>query len=311
MDKKVVIIGASNIDIKGKSRTKTFSKTKNPGKVEFSPGGVGRNIAENLARLGVHSTLLSVVGNEGFSDLLINSTKNAGVDVSKIKKCEENSGIFLAIINSRGELDASISDMGIMSEITPEYIRENIDIIKESDYMVVDADIPDQTLLELLSISKKYSIPICVEPVSPSRAHSIQNYMNGVTLTTPNKEELESLVNRQITDEKDIIDASEELLKMGVENIIITLGSEGAYCASKTFKGFIPSVRTMVINSVGAGDALVAGTIAGLMDCKSFEESVKIGIACATITITDEKAVSDKLTKEKALGIAGKITSYI
>ncbi len=311
MDKKVVIIGASNIDIKGKSRSKTFSKTKNPGKVEFSPGGVGRNIAENLARLGVHSTLLSVVGNEGFSDLLINSTQKAGVDVSKIKKCEENSGIFLAIINSRGELDASISDMGIMSEITPEYIRENIDIIKESDYMIVDADIPDQTLLELLSISKKYSIPICVEPVSPSRAHSIQNYMNGVTLTTPNKEELESLVNRQITDEKDIRDASEELLKMGVENLIITLGSEGAYCASKTFKGFIPSVRTMVINSVGAGDALVAGTIAGLMDGKSFEESVKLGIACATITITDEKAVSDKLTKEKALGIAGKITSYI
>ena len=60
--------------------------------------------------------------------------------------------------------------------------------------------------------------------------------MNGVTLTTPNKEELESLVNRQITDEKDIREASEELLKMGVENIIITLGSEGAYCASKTFK---------------------------------------------------------------------------
>lgn len=311
MDKKVVVIGASNIDIKGKSRTKTFSKTKNPGKVEFSPGGVGRNIAENLARLGVNSTLLSVVGNEGFSDLLINSTKKAGVDVTKIKQCERNSGIFLAIINSRGELDASISDMGIMSEITPEYIKENIDVIKESDYMVVDADIPDQTLIELLSISKEYSIPICIEPVSPSRAHSIQNYMNGVTLTTPNKEELESLVNKQITDEKDIIDASEDLLKMGVENIIITLGSEGAYCASKTFKGFIPSVRTMVINSVGAGDALVAGTIAGLMDGKSFEESVKIGIACATITITDEKAVSDKLTKEKAMGIAEKITSSI
>ena len=309
MDKKVVIIGASNIDIKGKSRTKTFSKTKNPGKVEFSPGGVGRNIAENLARLGINSTLLSVVGNEGFADLLLNSTKQAGVDVSRILKCDRNSGIFLAIINSRGELDGSISDMGIMSELTPEYIKENIDVIKNSDYIVMDADVPDQTLLEVLNISKKYSIPICIEPVSPSRAHNIKDFMNGVTLTTPNKEELESLVNRQITSEKDIEIASEELLQMGVENIITTLGSEGAYCASKTFKGFIPSVRTMVINSVGAGDALVAGTIAGLMNGQSFEESVKWGIACATITITDEKAVSDKLTKEKAIEIARKITS--
>ncbi len=308
MDKKVVVIGASNIDIKGKSRVKTFSKTKNPGIVEFSPGGVARNIAENLARLNINSILLSVIGNEGFADLLINSTKNAGVDVSRLLKCERNSGIFLAIINSRGELDASISDMGIMSNITPEYIRSNLDIIKESNYIVVDADIPDQTLLEILSISQKYSIPICVEPVSPSRAHNIQNYMKGVTLTTPNKEELESLVNRQITDEKDIEEATEDLLKMGVENIIVTLGSEGAYCASKTFKGFIPSVRTMVINSVGAGDALVAGTIAGLMDGESFDNSVKLGIACATITITDEKAVSEKLTKEKAMEIARKIT---
>lgn len=311
MDKKVVIIGASNIDIKGKSRIKTFSKTKNPGKVEFSPGGVGRNIAENLARLGINSTLLSVVGNEGFADLLLNSTKKAGVDVSRVLKCERNSGIFLAIINSRGELDGSISDMGIMSELTPEYIRANIDVIKEADYIVMDADVPDQTLLEVLSISKENSIPICIEPVSPSRAHGIQNYMNGVTLTTPNKEELESLVNRQITDEEDIKEASEELLKMGVENIITTLGSEGAYCASKTFKGFIPSVRTMVINSVGAGDALVAGTIAGLMNGESFEESVKWGIACATITITDEKAVSEKLEKDKVIEIAEKITSSI
>ena len=296
MAKRVVVIGASNLDIKGRSRNKTFSKTKNPGIVEFSPGGVGRNVAENLARLGVPASLLSAVGSEGFSDMIINTTKNAGVDVTRVLHCDMNSGIFLAVINSRGELDASISDMSILSRITPEYINDNLDVIEKASYIVADADIPDNTLSTILSIAKRNFIPICLEPVSPSRAHELSGYLEGLTMTTPNKEELESMVGRTIMSEEDIKEAGAELIRRGVKNVIITLGAEGVYCVSRDFSGFIPSIRTMTVNSVGAGDALVAGTVAGILDGKTFENSVRLGIACATITLMDEKAVSPNLT---------------
>ncbi len=308
MGKQVVVVGAANLDIKGRSRIKTFSKTKNPGTVEFSPGGVGRNVAENLARLGVSTTLLSAVGNKGFAEMIENATREAGVDVSRLLRCDHTSGVFLAVVNSRGELDASISDMSVMSYITPEYISENLDVIEKASYLMTDADIPDETLIYLLSIAKKNYIPICVEPVSPSRAQALTGYLDGVTLTTPNKEELEAMVNRPIISESDIKEAGNELIKLGLKNAIITLGSEGAYCVSKTFSGFIPSIRTMTVNSVGAGDALVAGTIAGILDGSSFKESVKLGIACATITLMDEKAVSESLTREKALELTKKIS---
>ncbi|MCQ2736519.1 MAG: carbohydrate kinase family protein [bacterium] len=307
MDKRVVVIGASNIDIKGRSRIKTFSKTKNPGNVEFSPGGVARNIAENLAKLGVGSVLLSAIGNEGFAEKITETTAKAGVDMSRILRCEQNSGIFLAVINSRGELDASISDMSILSEITPEYINANIDIIEKASYIVVDADIPDQALSTILSIAKRNFIPICVEPVSPARAHHLGEFLQDITLTTPNKEELESMVGRSVISEDDIKEAGDEIIKRGVKNLIVTLGSEGAYCVSKDFKGFIPSIRTMTVNSVGAGDALVSGTVAGILDGRDFQNAVKLGIACATITLMDEKAVAESLTMELAEKYAEKI----
>ncbi len=309
MAKRVVVIGASNLDIKGRSRNKTFSKTKNPGIVEFSPGGVGRNVAENLARLGVPASLLSAVGSEGFSDMIINTTKNAGVDVTRVLHCDMNSGIFLAVINSRGELDASISDMSILSRITPEYINDNLDVIEKASYIVADADIPDNTLSTILSIAKRNFIPICLEPVSPSRAHELSGYLEGLTMTTPNKEELESMVGRTIMSEEDIKEAGAELIRRGVKNVIITLGAEGVYCVSRDFSGFIPSIRTMTVNSVGAGDALVAGTVAGILDGKTFENSVRLGIACATITLMDEKAVSPNLTREKAEEYMAKISN--
>ena len=309
MDKKVVVIGASNLDVKGRSLSKTISRTKNPGKVELSAGGVGRNVAENIARLGISSVLLSAVGSEGFSDIILEPTKQAGVDVSRVLKTQASSGIFLAIVNSRGELDASISDMSVLSKITPEYILDNIDVFDGASYLILDADIPEATLSLCLSVAKERKIPICIEPVSPSKAQILTGYLSGIEMTTPNREELEAMVNRTLSSEDDIKQAGNELLEIGVKYVIITLGAEGIYCVSKDYSGFIPSIRTMVVNSVGAGDALVSGVVSGLLRNMSFEDSIKLGIASATITIMEEGAVSSNLTISRAIELMSKILS--
>ena len=307
MDKKVVVIGASNLDVKGRSVTKTFSRTKNPGKVELSAGGVGRNVAENIARLGIPSLLLSAVGSEGFSDIILNSAKQAGVDTSRVLRTNSGSGIFLAIINTRGELDASISDMSALNKITPEYILDNSDALNGANYMILDADIPESTLALCLSLAKDRKIPVCIEPVSPAKAHSLTDYLADIDMTTPNREELEAMVNRTLSSEDDIRQAGNELLDKGVNYVVITLGAEGVYCVSKDYNGFIPSIRTMVVNSVGAGDALTAGVVSGFLRDMSFEDSIKLGIASATITITEDGAVSSNLTLPKVMEMMNKI----
>lgn len=307
MDKKVIVIGASNLDVKGKNLSKTFSRTKNPGKVELSAGGVGRNVAENIARLGTQSILLSTVGSEGFSDIILKSAKQAGVDISRVLKTDNGSGIFLAIINKRGELDASISDMSALNKITPEYILDNVDAFDNANYMILDADIPEPTISLCLSLAKERKIPVCIEPVSPAKAHSLMDYLSDIDMTTPNREELEAMVNRTLSSEEDIRQAGNELLDKGVNHVVITLGAEGVYCVSRDYSGFIPSIRTMVVNSVGAGDALTAGVVSGFLRKMSFEDSIKLGIASATITITEDGAVSPNLTISKVMEMMNKI----
>lgn len=294
--KKVVVVGASNIDIKGRCMSGAYSRTKNPGQIEITPGGVGRNIAENISRLGIHTILLSAINKKEFSKVILDQTRKAGVDISRILKTEKNlSGIFMAVINSRGDLESSVSDMSILSLITPRYVNSNKDAFDNASYIILDADLPEETLSLCMEIGREKGIPVCVEPVSPAKARVMVKHLKNITLTTPNREELEVLAGRPVTSGKDIQQAVDGLIKKGVRYVIVTLGPEGVYCASDQLSGFIPSISTLVVDSVGAGDALVGGVVVGFLNGCGFFEAVKFGIAAATLTLTTNQAVNPEM----------------
>ncbi|MDQ7822072.1 MAG: carbohydrate kinase family protein [Candidatus Eremiobacteraeota bacterium] len=306
-DEKVVVLGASNVDIKGRSISAVYTRLKNPGRVEITAGGVGRNIAENLSRLGIHTILLSAIGKEGLSEMILRVSQEAGVDTSRILVSEElHSGIFMAVINSRGELESSISDMTILTEITPSYVMAHKEVFDEASYMVIDADVPENTLSLCLKMAKEKGIPACVEPVSPAKAQVMVPYLNEMTLITPNREEVEVLVGRQIINEDDIKRAGDELVGRGVHFVIITLGPEGVYCASRDFSDFVSSISTVVVDSVGAGDALVAGVVTAFLNKYSFLDAVKFGIGAATLTLNTSCAVYPRLTVDAVKEVVNK-----
>jgi pseudouridine kinase len=305
---KVVVVGASNIDIKGRSVSAVYSRMKNPGRVEITAGGVGRNIAENLSRLGISTTLLTAIGRRDFSSTLKDDTERAGVDLSRVLFVDDkHSGIFMAVINQRGEMESSISDMSILTHITPEYIARNSDVFDDAGYVVIDADIPEETLALVLHLAKLKNIPVCVEPVSPAKAKGMLKYIGDITITTPNREEVEILVGKTIVSGEDIQQAGEELLNLGVRYVIITLGPEGVYCASREFSGFVSSISTLVVDSVGAGDALVSGVVTGFLSGMEFFEAVKLGVAAATLTLTTSYAVNPKMDIYAVRELVGRI----
>lgn len=302
MDKEphVVVIGASNLDIKGKSFKTVVPYTSNPGQVEISAGGVGRNIAENLARLGINTTLISTVANDPFSDFLINETRNAGVDMDHVISVEDySSSLFLAVLNHRGDLVNAISDMAILNAITPEKLQQREEVIKSADYIIVDADIPPESMDYILNVSKKAGVPVCVEPVSVDKARNLLPFLDRISIVTPNREEAEALGGMEIKGgAKGVITVADAILEKGVKYVIITLGAEGVYFASQETKRFISSISTVVEDSVGAGDSLVAGTVYGLCKKQSFYDAIRMGIAVATLTLTTKKAVHPALNPE-------------
>lgn len=296
----VVVIGAINMDIKGKSFKNLVPFTSNPGSIEMSAGGVGRNIAENLARLRIRTTLISALSNDPFSQVLIEHTQASGVDFQHSIITEQYpSSLFLAVMNHRGDLINAISDMSILSAITPFFLESKKEILKTADFFVLDADIPGESLDYILDLGNEEGIPVCVEPVSVEKAANLIPYLDRITIVTPNREEAEVMAGLHIEGgAQGVVKVGNAILERGVKYVIITLGAEGVYLASKDKKRFISSISTVVEDSVGAGDSLAAGMIFGL--CKGYPiyDAIRLGIASATLTLTTKKAVHPQLCPE-------------
>ncbi len=293
-------IGASNFDIKGQTHSYHIDKTSNPGAVRYSAGGVARNIAENIARLGSNSTLLSVIGDDLYGRQILEVTRSAGVDLDHLQISKDcNTGIFLAILNHYGDLVSAIADLDAISYITVDYLEKNVKLFDEATFVVIDADIPSESLNYCVKQCLERQLPICVEPVSVARAKQILPVLGQLSMVTPNREEAEALVGFPLRSAADVKRAGEVLVKAGLKWVIITLGPEGVLYATPDEIEFLSSISTVVTDTVGAGDALTSGTIHGLMNGLSFREAVKRGIACATMTLKTRLAVCPDISLEK------------
>ncbi|HPZ09126.1 MAG TPA: carbohydrate kinase family protein [Candidatus Eremiobacteraeota bacterium] len=296
----VIIIGGSNVDIKGRPKGILIPHTSNPGTIEMSVGGVARNIAENLGRLKINTILLTAIGEDEYGHMIKKRTEDSGVNMEHII-CDSNyrSSIFMAMLNRKNDLVTAISDMAILDLITPEYIQSKEKLFEESSIAVLDVSIPRNTIECIIELCKKHSLTLCVEPVSVSKSEYVKDLLKDITIITPNKDEAEMLVDISIDDMEGVRQAGEILLNKGIKMAVITLGPEGVYVATANQKGFIPSVATVVVDAIGAGDALVGGVIYGLMKDQSDASAIASGVAAATITLTSREAVSSELSPTK------------
>ncbi len=297
---RALVIGASNLDIKGQTDSYHLAKTSNPGTVQSTAGGVARNVAENLARLGVPTTLLSVVGSDLHAQHVMQVTQAAGVDLRYVQTVPDaTTGLFLALLNQYGDLESAVADMSILSRLTPEYLDQHRPLFESASFVVVDADIPEQSLLYCIEQCERTGIPLCVEPISVARSRQILPHLDRMSMVTPNREEAEVLAGFPLRSADDVRRAGMELVQRGVRWAIITLGPEGVLAATAERVDFLPSISTVVTDTVGAGDALTAGTVCGLMEGLDFLAAVRHGIACATLTLTTRLAVHPDLDRSR------------
>lgn len=308
MDKlyDIVIIGGVNCDIAGKSFENIVFATSNPGLVKITTGGVGGNIAQNLAQLGVKTAILSAIGRDDFGNLLLKDLNTKGVNTNHITISKKYAtGIYLAILNNDGELVLGLSEMEVIRDISIDYLREKRNILLDAKYIVCDTNIEKESLIFLTGLAKQNRIPICVEPVSIAKSNKLKGILDGIDFITPNKDELFSL-SGQNPNYNDITTASSTLLDKGVKNIILTLGSEGLCLINKDGIKNFPAIKTEIKNVTGAGDALTAGLLFGLLKHKVLETACKYGIAAAALTLSSESTVNNMLSEETLLGLISK-----
>jgi pseudouridine kinase len=297
---QVIVVGAASIDTKGRPRKALVPGTSNPGDIRISVGGVGRNIAEGLARLGVRTTLLSAVGDDEWGQRILECTAAGGVDVSRVLvNTDHHSGAYLAILDEAGEKSISIDDMDIMELVTPQYIYAHRRWIKEADMVVMDANLSPKAIRSLISAAKKYDVPVCADPTSAILAQRLIKHLPDLYMITPDVSEAEVLCEARLASRSEATRAAKRLVAMGVDIAIITLAEKGLCYATSEVSGYIPAIRSEVVDRTGAGDALTAGVVFGLLNDFPIDEAVRLGVSAATLTLQYKETVCPDLSLER------------
>jgi len=298
--RKVVVVGAANLDIIGFSDNSLIPRDSNPGRVRFFPGGVGRNIAENLSRLNVPTSLITAVGGGFDGQYIEDSCKDSGICTSHILHMENTAvSAYLAILNPEGDMVMAISDTNSAASITPSMLRERKSLLNSAALIVADANIPGDSLQYLASTHRKK--PLIVDPVSVSKAKKLKPILKSIHTLKMNRLEASALVGRQLKSTEDLRYAGIFFSEHGVKNIFITLGEDGVYGKnSMNFKeeGIYRSDITVPVNATGAGDAFTAGIVYAVLAEFPIESAFAHASAAARIALSCESAVNPLMSRE-------------
>ena len=297
----ITVIGAANIDIGGRPYRRLVPKDSNPGQVRSAPGGVGRNIAHNLRLLGNRVRLISAFGNDAYALQIREDLKKLGVDTDESLVCKgDPTSVYLFITQEDGDMALAVNDMDILSRLTPDFIRRKKEVLSESSLVVLDANLPEETIGAVCSES---GCPVVAESVSCAKAGKLKPFLPMLYTVAANRMEAEILSGRSIDpdDPDSLRAASDRLLCEGVKKVVITLSAGGAYFADRDTAGRLFPFPADMVNSNGAGDALTAGLVTGYAEHMSFEDAMKLGMAAACITLETAGTNNPALSLEYAL----------
>jgi pseudouridine kinase len=294
----ILVIGAAGLDTKGYVGDHLHMGTSNPGTIRISNGGCARNVAENLARLGERAVLLSAVGKGRSGRRVREQTADAGVDVSQLLESgDHRTAAYSAIYDREGKLVLSVDDMAIMSLITPAVIYGRRSLIRHAAMIVVDANLSPPSLASLIHEANKYHVPVSADPTSVPLATRLKPHLDHLHVVTPDIQEAEVLCGHTLRSTRSHgIGAARELVAMGAQVAIVTLAELGVCYATPDGSGHVPAVKTHVVDRTGAGDALTAGVVFGLINSFPVDEAIRLGAAAAALTLRHNDSVCQTLS---------------
>ncbi|EAP97223.1 carbohydrate kinase, PfkB family protein [Janibacter sp. HTCC2649] len=311
----VVVVGGAIMDVKARSSAPLDSATSNPGEVATDPGGVGRNIAENLARLGTPTHLVASVGSDSFGDELLAHTRGAGVQLDHVVTGSRPTGTYLAVLDHDGDLSVAVSDMSATDALTVADIEPARSLIQNCDLLVVDGNIPIEVATWLCDIANSADVPVVIEPVSVVKARRLRPLLapdRPILAVTPNIAELAALVGHDVADTiPEISRATTELHALGVRHVWVRRGARGSLLSSAPADSADTSRPTVTTNTAvsaevvdvtGAGDSMTAGFVHALLHDDDAVAAAAFGQATAALTTESAHTVRPDLTHALVTG---------
>lgn len=287
---QVVIVGGSVIDLFLYPHQHMKLKDSNPGYLKKSLGGVGRNIAENLARLGLDVTLITPLGQDTYRDLITSQAKAIGLKIIPIEIQETPS--YVSIIDEKGEDLIGVALMDEIQNITIDQVLKYQSLLDQAELIVLDTNLSESALKGLL---KKYNDKAYVDAISGQKAVKLKKILPFIHTLKMNFIEAKTIAGFGDESYEGLNKLGDHFIMKGTQEIFITLGDRGVYYANRDVALSRSSISIEPINSTGAGDAFFSGVIYAKIHKK---DPISYGIANAYLNLNDEKAVCQNLSSK-------------
>lgn len=291
-----VVCGGANIDIGAHSFAPLRDRDSNPGRVELSLGGVGRNIAHNMRLLGVPTYLLTALGGDSRALQIEQSCRELGIDLSHALRVPDGrTSTYVFVGDSDGDMAIAVSDMEICEKLTPDYFASQLDLLNGAAAVVIDANLPRGSIAYL---TEHCTAPLFVDPVSTVKAEKLRGLLARVHTLKPNRIEAELLSGVQITDGESLRQAAQALLDQGVQRVFLSLGGDGVLAAQRGEVHAAPICKAEMLNATGAGDAMMASLVWSFLSGRTLAESAAAGTAAAALAVESEETINPAMSAE-------------
>lgn len=294
-DSYVCILGGTNMDIQGFPKSNLILKDSNPGEVKVSLGGVGRNIGENLTKLGINTNLITVIGDDVYGNKILEESRKIGMNMehSLILQGYPTS-TYLSILDDKGDMQVAISHMDIYDKLTVDFIKSKKHVIDNSKLCILDTNIPKEVIE--YTVNNHRDTVFFLDTVSTTKAKKIKDLIHCFHTIKPNKYETEMLSGIEINSEKDLKKAAEFFINKGVKQVFISLGEKGLFYANENISNFINNPPVKVVNATGAGDAFVAGLAYSYYNEFDIEVTAKTAMTAAILALSHENTINPNMS---------------
>ena len=303
----IVVVGTVFVDIKGFPDNKYIPAGRNAGSVDFVHGGVGRNVAEDIANVELRPRFVSMVDETAQGDEVLRRLNSHKVDTRYMIPVPDGMGIWLAVFDMGGDVIGSISkrpDMDAMARLLEE---KGDEIFADADSVVLEIDLDTEIVKKVLHYAQKYGKRVFAVVANMSIASQRRDFLQSIDCFVCNAQEagilfaddyMQNMEPEQLCEE-----LSQRVIQAQIPSMVVTMGSRGAaYASMHGERGLCPARPVQVKDTTGAGDAFCAGVAIALTYGKSLAEASAIGTRLASSVITVSENVCPRFLPEE-LGI--------
>lgn len=293
--KSTVVIGTTFVDIKGFSRDSYDPQGRNLGEVKFVHGGVGRNIVENFANVGMPVSYVGMTEESAIGLEVSRHLEEIGADLSyAVKAPDHGIGMWLAILDEKGDLAGSISKIPDFAYLESHLKARGEEIVRQAEAIALEVDLNEQVAEMTVNLAKRFGKDVYAIVGNLSVVLARKDLIRQTKCFICNEIEATKFFDRNLlglTAEEVREWLPEAAVKEGLQSVVVTMGEQGAVYFEKGAKsaGICPPCPTKVVDTTGAGDAFFSGTVMGLVRGASLAEACGYGARLASATISREE----------------------